>query len=328
MPPSSSADQLRIAQKLAHALTFGRNPNAADSGRFGMIPPFGRVPLDCAAALQLAFTGSAELRAFLGEKASKLIEGYHRKNRHGPSYQRAAAEGRLLDCPRDATGQPSPGFICRLDRQHDRNHKPLVWIVPGPHASASAGIAIAHFKSPLQDVVRAAQLAAKRAKRPPLARSAVAITLFKRSGETIEWGCKWESGGLELYRAISDAMAGGELSGKFPHRVVELLSPYLVTQATLSTGKTAADFEARAPEIIGREFGVAVERQRGSSSRPRIITPALAGLLKRYLAQHETAEQKLRAVIGLCQTVAFANRTAEPVTPAPQPGADRQPALV
>jgi hypothetical protein len=204
----------------------------------------------------------------------------------------------------------------------------LVWIVPGPRASASAGIAVAHFKSPLQDVVRAAQLAAKRAKRAPLARSAMAITLFKRSGETIEWGCKWESGGLELYRAISDAMVAKELSGKFPHRVIELLSPYLVTPTALPARETAADFGVQASEIIAREFDVAVERQRGSSGRSRAITPALAGLLKRYLAQHETAEQKLQAVIGLCQTVAFANRTAEPVTAASQPAADRQPALV
>jgi hypothetical protein len=284
--------------------------------------------LDCAAALQLAFTGSADLKDLLRAKASKLVEARGRKSRHVPSYQRAAAEGRLLDCPTDAKGQPSPGFICRLDRESDQNQKPLVWIVPGPRASASAGIAVAHFKSPLQDVVRAAQLAAKRAKRAPLARSAVAITLFKRSGETIEWGCKWESGGLELYRAVSDAMAGGELSSKFPHRVVELLSPYLIRPAALSAAETAADFGARAPEIIAREFGVAVERQRGSSGRPRLITPPLAGLLKRYLAQHETAEQKLQAVIGLCQTVAFANRTAEPVTAASQPAADRQPALV
>lgn len=283
--------------------------------------------LDCAAALQLAFTGSANLKDLLHAKASKLMEAHARKNRRVPARQRAAAIERLLDCPRDAQGQPAAGFICRLDRERDRKGFPPVWIVPGPRASASAGIAIAHFKSPLQDVVRAAQLAAKRAKRAPLARSAVAITLFKRSGETIEWGCKWEGGGLELYRAISDAMAGGELSSKFPHRVVELLSPYLVRPTGLSARETAADFDAQAHEVIAREFAVAVERQRGPA-RERIITPELAQLLKGYVAQHETAEQKLQAVIGLCQTVAFANRNVEGVTAVSQPAVDRQPALV
>src|ERR1035441_1892046 len=99
-------------------------------------------------------------------------------------------------------------------------------MVPGPAADASVGIAIAHFKSPLQDVVRAAQDAEKRAKKE-LGRSAVAVTLFKRSGETIEWGCKWAGGGLELYRAIADALNAKKLSAKFPYRAAELLLPYL-----------------------------------------------------------------------------------------------------
>jgi CRISPR-associated protein Cmr2 len=36
--------------------------------------------------------------------------------------------------------------------------------VPGPRADVSVGIAVAHFKHPLQDVVRAAQKAEKNAK--------------------------------------------------------------------------------------------------------------------------------------------------------------------
>jgi hypothetical protein len=85
----------------------------------------------------------------------------------------------------------------------DQQNRPIPFLVPGPKADCSVGIAIAHFKAPLQDVVRTAQAAEKRAKRNPdqggLGRSAVAVTLMKRSGEIIEWGAKW-GGGLELYR--------------------------------------------------------------------------------------------------------------------------------
>ncbi|MDO8945354.1 MAG: type III-B CRISPR-associated protein Cas10/Cmr2, partial [Desulfobacterales bacterium] len=100
---------------------------------------------------------------------------------------------------------PAPGFLTsdRWKDDHGRG-RPIPFLVPGPAADASVGIAIAHFKAPLQDVVRAAQAAEKRAKNQ-LGRSAVAVTLFKRSGETNEWGAKWDSGGLDLYCALADA---------------------------------------------------------------------------------------------------------------------------
>jgi len=98
----------------------------------------------------------------------------------------------------------------------------------GNTPDASAGIAIAHFKAPLQDLIREAQKAEKRAKND-LGRSALAITLLKRSGEISLWGCQWKSGGLELYQKISTALADGSLSAKFPHRVSQLISPYLIS---------------------------------------------------------------------------------------------------
>src|SRR5438876_203970 len=120
------------------------------------------------------------------------------------------------------------GFI-QIDRNLRRNGfalegEPVQFpaIVPGPAADCSVGIAIAHFKSPLQDVVREAQRAEKRAKRAldngGLGRSAVAITLMKRSGETIEWGCQWNSRGLDAFNAILTALSENVVSTKFPHR--------------------------------------------------------------------------------------------------------------
>ena len=106
--------------------------------------------------------------------------------------------------------------------------------MPGPEADCSVGIAIAHFKAPLQDVVRAAQAAEKRAKREPehggQGRKAVAVTLMKRSGEIIEWGSKWVDG-LQLCDRLASALDKNQLSSKFPHRFCELLEAY-VTEIT------------------------------------------------------------------------------------------------
>ena len=161
--------------------------------------------------------------------------------------------------------------------------------------------------------------AEKRAKKPKgLNRASVAVTLFKRSGETIEWGCKWESGGLELYRAFADALDAGQLSGKFPYRFTELLSPYLTESTPLvaaaGTAQTVSAFNAA--EVIQQEFKHTLGRQRGPAfptereAREQLedsLTAALGGYLSNLASK--SSEEQLRAVIGLCQTVAFAHRT-------------------
>jgi hypothetical protein len=231
--------------------------------------------LACAEALRSAFTGR-EVRALSGEVL------FH---------------------------SPAPGFLSSDTWKDDHGRgRPIPFLVPGPAADASVGIAIAHFKAPLQDVVRAAQIAEKRAKKQ-MDRSAVAVTLFKRSGETIEWGAKWEGGGLELYRALADALQTNQLSSKFPYRVVELLEPYLTQQTGLAKTIPDSGFKAAADEIIRREFAVACGRQRGTAWTSG-VAEQLSSLLAHYVAGLGEAEKKVRGVIGLCQTVAFANRTA------------------
>jgi hypothetical protein len=109
-------------------------------------------------------------------------------------------------------------------------------------------------------------------------------------------------------------MGGAQLSGKFPYRVVELLSPYISEATPLVKEKkafhTVADFSAA--KVIQREFSYALERQRG----PRFPAEAkekflnnLTSLLDSYL-QSLPPDQRLRDVMGLCQTVAFANRAS------------------
>lgn len=188
------------------------------------------------------------------------------------------------------------------------------------HPDASAGIAIAHFKSPLQDLIREAQSAEKRAKNI-VGRPAFSVTLMKRSGEIAHWGCKWDSGGVELHDAIATALRNGDLSAKFPHRVCALLEPYLTQRTGLGQMEDAADFNAE--EVIGREFAHAISRQSPhdkASDNAATLGPMLDSYLARMAATAHDPQTLLTAVIGLCTTVAFADRNrAEPSLAEKQP---------
>jgi CRISPR-associated protein Cas10/Cmr2 subtype III-B len=203
----------------------------------------------------------------------------------------------------------SPGY---LSISNDQLGQPISFIVPGPAAEVSVGIAVAHFKSPLQDAIRTAQQAEKRAKNQ-LGRAAVALTVIKRSGEITEWGTKWQSGGLELFAKIAELLASDSLSDKFPHRVCQLVNPYI--QPNGSQVDDTADF--RADDIIRQEFGFAITRQ-SATGKATSNRETLMPLLAKYLTQIESsqtdstpslAQAQLTAMTGLCTAVAFAHRT-------------------
>lgn len=131
-----------------------------------------------------------------------------------------------------------PGMVLLKDGDWEqgarRPHEPC-WplLVPGPASTVSVGLSIGHIREPLQDMVRAAQEAEHRAKHS-LSRDAVAVSLFKRSGEQIEWGTKFIPEPFELlafldkhYRApYDDPQRTMPISGKFPYRICELLRKY------------------------------------------------------------------------------------------------------
>ncbi len=100
----------------------------------------------------------------------------------------------------------------------------------------SAGIAVGHYKTPLQDVILAAHSAEHRAKHQ-YGRNALALSVFKRSGEILEWGCKWGSKGIELFELLATSVnknrdkeqgadEGAVLSARFPYKLAGLLEPY------------------------------------------------------------------------------------------------------
>lgn len=95
--------------------------------------------------------------------------------------------------------------------------------------NASAGIAIGHSSVPLQDLVHAAHDAESRAKKT-YGRNALAISIYKRSGEILEWGCGWDSPALDIYEeltVLSKENEEGKISiGRFPYKLAALLQPY------------------------------------------------------------------------------------------------------
>ena len=228
---------------------------------------------------------------------------------------RAAFQGAEVVGPdgRRLFTSPAPGFLTS-EKMSDQNGYSIPFLVPGRAADCSVGIAIAHFKSPLQDVVREAQCAEKRAKsaKSELDRSAVAVTLMKRSGETIQWGCKWQSGGLDAFNAIMDGMQG-KLGGTKP----------------------VEGFDQVVRDILARDISTAAARNQGKQyshdESEKIRDRILAYLASSSLPD---ANRKVRALIGLCQSVAFVERNqhgnqADAANPKreTQSAAERQPVL-
>jgi len=343
--PLSPAYHLQFSEALTHfSLRVARPVVEVFDGRLiyaggddvvALLPA--DTALDCATALRLAFTGSEQLSAFLAKHATRLQASNRKANRDVPQAQALAAKGRLIgvaQTTRGALTTSHPGFLVRLDDQNtdraerrhaDGNNHPIPFVVPGPAADASVGIAIAHFMSPLQDVVRAAQQAEKRAKRNAdkggLGRKALAVTLMKRSGETVEWGTRWE-GGLALYAALAAGLKSETLGARFPHRFIELLEAYRVETTPLLQQAKSFEPNPRFPidEIIRREFQHTLGRQQGPQF-PRNCAEAEDQLhaFNAALDTHLTsldpagitsAEARIQSLIGLCQTVAFAHRTA------------------
>jgi CRISPR-associated protein Cmr2 len=232
---------------------------------------------------------------------------------------REAFQGRAVS--KAGISSPAHGYLSVHD---DQAGNPIAFLVPGPKAEVSVGVAIAHFKAPLQDVVRTAQAAEKRAKKQ-LGRAALAVTVLKRSGEITEWGARWSSGGLNLYHGIGQRLQSGGLSARFPHRICQLLEPYRNHLTMGSHLLNASDFNAA--EIIQQEFRFALNRQ-SQAGKARDNQAELEPLLMEYLeclaaakppeddepeallhASSGIPQRQLQAVDGLCTVVAFSHRT-------------------
>jgi hypothetical protein len=176
-------------------------------------------------------------------------------------------------------------------------------------------VAIAHFKAPLQDVVRTAQAAEKRAKRKWKAehlKHALAVTILKHSGEITEWNARFDTDdphetpmhrrAIPAFKAIQNAMERDVLSAKFPHRLLELVEPY--------RSHDERDDQPGFPikEIVRAELATVMSRQRGGQYKDkdaRIVADAVSAYLD---ALPDKPKDVVDALSGLLTTAAFFNR--------------------
>jgi len=228
--------------------------------------------LSCVAGLRMAFQGDPELAE---EYSSQFVD--------------SGAEGFVQLHP-DSRLDAEPSW-------------PL--LVPGPKTDVSAGIAIGHVKSPLQDLIGHAHAQEKRAKRNPqatdapgLGRGAVSARLLKRSGEHIIWGAKHGSPGLDLLSFYSKNVA--------PHhpglasRMQELLGPIL---------DDTKPHDATTSPLIRAELNWAVNNLEGGDETSRDkAQEELPDLVKNYLTDLSGQNRPAADLVSLFAAASFLNR--------------------
>lgn len=265
--------------------------------------------LACARALRAAFRGETALNS----QALGVLKGtgeQRRSDRTTPLFAVDHPGYLKLHPDSGAAHGDQAGLLSDPVRFHA--------LLPGPATDVSVGIAIAHHKAPLQDVVRAAQTAEKRAKRSQdqggFGRAAVAISLFKRSGEILEWGCKWanpnaDSAGYRLLHALVDALIGrGEsdnrLNARFPHKLEALLLPYLPDSSSIASD---SEFEKSFEDVLALELDHCLQRNEGGKLDDG--TRALFASYWQELGDRSFAE-RLRLFLNLLRTAAWMSRSA------------------
>ena len=133
--------------------------------------------------------------------------------------------------------------------------------------TASVGLSIGSTQAPLQDLIREAHAAEGRAKHV-YGRDALAVSVLKRSGEILHWGCKWGSKAFEIYERLSGAK--GDLS-RFAYKLAGLLEPYDFASDT--------ELDDAMREVVLAETLHALEQTEGAKG---VLD---AGLLKDYLEE-------------------------------------------
>jgi len=300
------------AQRIVESFD-GRLLYAGGDDVLAMLPAKDALP--CARALRAAFRGEKEhLNGIKGTLVETRIST--RSDRTTPLFN-LQEEGYLqLHEDSGALHGSDAGLLS------DPVNFPV--LLPGPKTDVSVGIAIAHQKSPLQDVVRAAQAAEKRAKNQ-LGREAVAITIMKRSGEILEWGCKWstddetkseDSAGYRLLHALIADLTKRKLNMRFPHKLEALLTPYLPDSESIEIDGC---FGELFPDILSREVQHILKRNDGGKfgvTKEEHFTNYWVELTTHKTSEDETPSaffgKNLRLLINLLRTAAWSSRKSEP----------------
>lgn len=240
-----------------------------------------RKSLECAHALQLAF------------------RGLH------PDSPAAHAPASVKDVLLHLFDFPAPGFIrCKTESGAKSSLKPN-WplLVMGPAATVSAGIAIGHVHSPMQDTIQAAREAERTAKKIT-GKGAFCLTVLKRSGESVSFSARWEHPVTSVWDELDSGIHN--LSARFPHRYAALAKA--LVNAGRGTGNTAyvETWDETLKSSIEAELRY-VLRQQGE------LNPNKATALARRWCDILTTGLSPRDFLHFWLAWAFVSRLASPI---------------
>lgn len=168
--------------------------------------------------------------------------------------------------------------------------------------TASVGVAIGSAKAPLQDLVQEARNAEGRAKHV-YGRDALAVSVLKRSGEILHWGCRWKtdelerSPALEIYDKLTkskDRLAG------FAYKLAGFLEPYELGRRG-KDGKLLADWESLKGVMCADTLHSLMQTEKAKG----VLTEAD---IKAYLNNDKTLAEHPEDFLGLFLCESFINR--------------------
>ncbi|RYD28418.1 MAG: type III-B CRISPR-associated protein Cas10/Cmr2, partial [Verrucomicrobiaceae bacterium] len=180
---------------------------------------------------------------------------------------------------------PAPGFVRCLKGtgagEHCRPNWPVM--VPGPHTTASIGIAVGHVRSPMQDVIQGARDAERDAKKVS-GKGALALRILKRSGEAVGFSAGFDSGAQGIWAELTEYRE--TLSSRFIHRFLRKLKPVLATVRDgraaweadwmTKTGDLRTVVEAELLESLKQQSGFAREEIQARAERwTHVLTSSL-----------------------------------------------------
>ena len=166
----------------------------------------------------------------------------------------------------------------------------------GHGLTASVGLAIGSTKAPLQDLVREAQAAEHRAKHA-YGRDALAVSVLKRSGEILHWGCKWDSAAFEIYHCLAEQE--GAFS-RFAYKLAGFLEPY-------DLGSCDENAWEKMSGVVLAETQHALGQMDDKDKVAKVQTVLTDELLGRYLKE-DSVKAHPEDYLGLFLCEAFINR--------------------
>ena len=156
--------------------------------------------------------------------------------------------------------------------------------------TASAGIAIGSSKAPLQDLIHEAHAAEGRAKHG-YGRDALAVSVLKRSGEILKWGCKWNSNAFDIYSRLTER---SDRLSRFAYKLAGFLEPYALKKGDLNDTSTMR-------QVVLEETLHTLKQTEGAGD---VLTK---DCLEAYLAE-ESVKEHPEDFLGLFMCEAFINR--------------------